>query len=170
MSVSRTADAEAAADATPQWRVRPARAADLPEVARALAGLLAELGGNAPAEPNLEAAAAQVIDDPGIGCLIVADSDEESLVGVLAASWQHAIHVPGRYCILQDLWTSPSWRGRGVGAALVSELLEIMRAERVDRVEVGLPSRSFAGLEATEAFYRSVGFAALGPRMRKVLS
>ena len=169
MSGPRTVDAETAADPTPQWRVRRAESADLPEVARALVGLLAELGGNVPAEGDLEAAAAQVIDDPGLGCLIVADTAEEGLVGVLAAGWQHAIHVPGRYCILQDLWTSPSWRGRGVGAALVSELLEIMRAERVDRVEVGLPSRNFAGLEATEAFYRSVGFAALGPRMRRVL-
>lgn len=169
MSGARTVDAEASVDATPQWRVRRAESADVPEVARALAGLLAELGGTVPAEGDLEAAAAQVIDDPRLGCLIVADSAEAGLLGVLAASWQHAIHVPGRYCILQDLWTSPSWRGRGVGAALVSELLEIMRAEHVDRVEVGLPSRSFEGLEATEAFYQSVGFATLGPRMRRVL-
>jgi len=169
MSDARTVDAEVALDATPHWRVRPAGPADLPGVARALAGLLAELGGAVPAEPDLEAAAAQVLDDRGLGCLIVADAAEDGLVGVLAAGWQHAIHVPGRYCILQDLWTSPSWRGRGVGAALVSELLEIMRAERVDRVEVGLPSQAFAGLQATEAFYRSVGFATLGPRMRRVL-
>ena len=169
MSGARTVGAEAATDSARQWRVRRAESADLPEVARALAGLLAELGGTVPAEGDLEAASAQVIDDPGQGCLIVAASTEDGLIGVLAASWQHAIHVPGRYCILQDLWTSPSWRGRGVGAALVSELLEIMRAERVDRVEVGLPSQSFEGLEATEAFYRSVGFTSLGPRMRMVL-
>jgi GNAT superfamily N-acetyltransferase len=156
-------------DEIPQWSVRRADVGDLHEVARALTELLVELSGAAPAASELEAATSEVIDDPGRGCLLVAATAEGELVGVLAASWQHAIHVPGRYCILQDLWTSPSWRDRGVGAALVTELLEVMRGQQVNRVEVGLPSRNFAGLEATEAFYRAIGFVSLGPRMRQVL-
>jgi GNAT superfamily N-acetyltransferase len=153
----------------PTWWVRDCGRDDLPEVAQALAQLLRELSGATPSEAELEGAAAEVIADPERGCLLVADSGDDGLVGVLAASWQHAIHVPGRYCILQDLWTHPAWRSQGVGAALVAELLERMREEDVDRVEVGLPSDRFAALAATEAFYRENGFAQLGPRMRQML-
>ena len=32
---------------------------------------------------------------------------------MLAASWQRAIHVPGRYATIQDLWVTPAWRSRG---------------------------------------------------------
>jgi branched-chain amino acid aminotransferase len=153
----------------PPWWVRDGGKDDLPEVAHALAQLLAELSGTTPSEQELEVAAAEAIADPERGCLLVVDTVDEGLVGVLAASWQHAIHVPGRYCILQDLWTHPAWRSQGVGAALVAELLERMREEDVDRVEVGLPSDCFAALAATEAFYRKNGFAQLGPRMRQML-
>ncbi len=153
----------------PPWWVRDGGKDDLPEVARALAELLAELTGTTPSGQELEVAAADVIADSERGCLLVVDTVDEGIVGVLAASWQHAIHVPGRYCILQDLWTHPAWRSQGVGAALVAELLERMREEGVDRVEVGLPSERFGALAATEAFYRENGFALLGPRMRQVL-
>ena len=163
--VRRNADG---ADAPPWW-VRDGSRHDVPEIARALAQLLTELGGKAPSEHELQTAAAEVIADPDRGCVLVADTVDEGLVGVLAASWQHAIHVPGRYCILQDLWTRHEWRSQGVGAGLVLELLERMREEGVDRIEVGLPSERFGALAATEAFYRENGFALLGPRMRQVL-
>ena len=151
------------------WHVRDATYGDLAEIAGALGDLLAELGGTPPAARELERAAAETIADPASGCLLVAATAADGLVGVLAASWQHAVHVPGRYCILQDLWTEPAWRGEGVGAALVAALAELMRRQGMDRVEVGLPSRAFAGLEATEAFYRANGFVSVGPRMRQVL-
>jgi branched-chain amino acid aminotransferase len=156
-------------DAVPRWSVREAVNDDLPDVARALSELLTELSGAAPSVQELEGAAGEVVNNPEHGCVLVADAADDGLVGVLAASWQHAIHVPGRYCILQDLWTHPSWRSRGVGAALVAELLERMHEQGVARVEVGLPSERFEALAATEAFYRQNGFGPLGPRMRQVL-
>jgi GNAT superfamily N-acetyltransferase len=160
---------QASVEEAPRWWVRGAIHSDLPAVAGGLADLLRELGGVPPEVQALERAAADVLEDPALGCLLVAETGESDLIGVLAASWQHAIHVPGRYCILQDLWTAPSWRNRGLGAALIAELLERMRASGIERVEVGLPSRQFTGLEATEAFYAANGFTPLGPRMRQVL-
>ena len=38
-----------------------------------------------------------------MGALIVAEAGAE-IVGVLSASWQRALHVPGRYATIQDLW------------------------------------------------------------------
>jgi GNAT superfamily N-acetyltransferase len=169
MSDPPAAPAEDGTDAAPQWSVRNAAAKDLPEVARVLAELLIELGGSAPARHELEAAAALVLAEPEQGCLLVADAADESLVGVLAASFQHAIHIPGRYCILQDLWTDPSRRSEGIGAGLLAMLLQRMREQEIRRVEVGLPPSSFSASEATEAFYRENGFVPLGPRMRQLL-
>jgi GNAT superfamily N-acetyltransferase len=93
----------------------------------------------------------------------------EAILGVLGASWQSAIHVAGRYALIQDLWVHRAWRGSGVGGGLLAALFERARERGIGRVEVGLPRASFAGLEATEAFYRANGFTALGTRMRRSL-
>jgi GNAT superfamily N-acetyltransferase len=90
-----------------------------------------------------------------------------SLVGVLSMSWQCAIHTPGRYALIQDLWVRPGWRGSGVGAGLLAALFALARERGVPRVEVGLPRESFAAVAATEAFYVANGFTGLGPRMRR---
>jgi GNAT superfamily N-acetyltransferase len=157
------------AEGVPEWWVRDAVLDDLEEVVAALADLLRELSGTAPSRDDLYQAATTVVLDPEQGCILVAQTTHDSLVGVLAASFQHAIHVPGRYCILQDLWVSPRLRSQGVGAALMAALLEHIRRRNMDRVEVGLPSEHFAELAATQAFYSANGFTLLGPRMRRVL-
>jgi GNAT superfamily N-acetyltransferase len=153
----------------PQPLVRSALPGDTADVVAALVQLLAELGGSAPAPDRLAAAVRALIEDRELGSLLVAEAPE-GIVGVLAASWQHALHAAGAYCIVQDLWVDPSWRSRGVGALLLDALLERMGARRITRVEVGLPSARFEGLEATEAFYARNGFTMLGPRMRQVIA
>ena len=90
-----------------------------------------------------------------------------AIVGVLGASWQSAIHIPGRYALIQDLWVHPSWRGAGVGGGLLAALFELARRAGIACVEVGLPRERFAGLAATEAFYLANGFTPLGARMRR---
>jgi GNAT superfamily N-acetyltransferase len=150
------------------WTVRAAGAADLDAVAVAVERLLVELGGRRPARAELETEIRAVLEDPGVGALLVAEAEGE-VVGVLSASWQRALHVPGRYATIQDLWTDAGWRGRGVGAGLVDELAALCRAEGVARIEVGLPRESFEAIRATEAFYLGNGFEQLGPRMRRLL-
>jgi GNAT superfamily N-acetyltransferase len=151
------------------WTVRRAVLADAPAVAAAVRELLRELGGTPSAPPAMEAAAGKLIVSPWAGAVFLAEAGEE-LVGVLAASWQMAIHVPGSYALIQDLWVGESWRSRSVGAGLLAALLELARAKRFERVEVGLPRESFAGFASTESFYLGNGFVANGPRMRRVLS
>lgn len=149
--------------------IRPAAAADAGKVAAAVEQLLVELGGSRPPREELEAEVRAALADPGIGATIVAEADGE-IVGVLSASWQRALHVPGRYATIQDLWVDPDWRSRKVGAALVDELAALCLAQGVARIEVGLPRESFAAIRATEAFYLGNGFEQLGPRMRRLLA
>jgi para-aminobenzoate synthetase len=154
--------------AAPRVGVRLAGVQDAAAVAAAVRELLLELSGEAPAPAALERAARAVLEDPSAGAVLVA-SEGERLLGVLTVSWQIAIHVPGRYALIQDLWVAPDRRGSAIGGELLRALFELAMEREIVRVEVGLPSERFAGLPATEAFYLSNGFSHLGPRMRQVL-
>jgi GNAT superfamily N-acetyltransferase len=157
-------------DATsPAWEVRGARHADVEAVALAVNALLLELGGTPPPRSSMQEVVRTLIDTPDAGTVLVADADGE-LVGVLAASWQLAIHAPGAYALIQDLWVHGAWRGQAVGAGLLRKLYELASGRGFARVEVGLPRESFAQFDATEAFYRGNGFEPNGPRMRRVLA
>ena len=148
--------------------VRSAVAGDAPAVASAVAELLLELGGKCPAPARLEAEARRLVDEPREGVLLVAEADGE-IVGVLGASWQRALHVPGRYATVQDLWVAEEWRGAGIGAGLIDALAAMARERGVSRLEVGLPRESFAAIAQTESFYLANRFEHLGPRMRRLL-
>jgi GNAT superfamily N-acetyltransferase len=149
--------------------VRTATVDDAPAVASAVEELLIELGGERPPTAALEEGARTLVEDRDAGILLVAE-DDGSIVGILAASWQYAIHVPGRYGTIQDLWVHPEWRSRALGRELVLALVKRAAEVGVPRLEVGLPQEGFAQLGATERFYRENEFTPLGPRMRRLLS
>jgi len=149
-------------------RIRPATGEDAPGVAAAIEALLIELGGERPSTTALEEGARTLAGDPRIGTLLVADHEGE-VVGVCATSWQYAIHVPGRYGTIQDLWVDPEWRSRKLGRELILALVREATEAGVPRLEVGLPQEGFAQLAATERFYRENDFTPLGPRMRRLL-
>lgn len=149
--------------------VRRAGAEDVGAAVAAVRELLAELGGSIPETREMEAAAHALVADRDAGLLLLAKLDGE-VVGVLAASYQLAIHTAGRYALLQDLWVKPAHRSGSIGRQLVAALCEAGRERGLSRVEVGLPKESFAKIEATRAFYLDNGFQPLGPRMRLPLT
>jgi GNAT superfamily N-acetyltransferase len=151
-----------------QSTVREAETEDVEGVTTAVESLLAELGGRKPERGDLEAEVRALLVDPQGGSVLVAEADGE-IVGVLSASWQRAIHVPGVYATIQDLWVEEAWRSRGVGAELVEAIASQARTRGVSRLEVGLPRETFAAIASTESFYRRNGFEHLGPRMRRLL-
>jgi GNAT superfamily N-acetyltransferase len=156
--------------AASEWRVREAEPEDAAAVAAAVAQLLVELSGGGPPATELERATVELARDRGMGALLVAEAGGgDGIVGVLAASWQHAIHVPGRYGTIQDLWVHPDWRSRAIGRDLIDAYCEIARQAGAKRIEVGLPREDFERIDATSAFYRANGFEHLGPRMRRKL-
>jgi branched-chain amino acid aminotransferase len=155
----------------PEWTVRRAEPGDVAAVMDGVTQLLVELGGEGPAPAEMERAVGELIGDRDVGALLVSEATDgnDGIVGVLAASWQHAIHVPGRYGTIQDLWVHPEWRSRAIGRDLLAAFFELAREEGAKRVEVGLPREDFSNLAQTEAFYSANGFVHLGPRMRRVL-
>lgn len=162
-------DAPPPAAAGASWLVRSARGDDIAAVAGAVEQLLLELGGSRPPLSAMEETVRCLLEDRHAGTLLVAQA-RDAIVGVLAASWQTAIHVPGRYALIQDLWVHPSWRSKAVGADLLVALCELARERRIARIEVGLPQDAFPAIRATQAFYLANGFSPLGERMRRVIS
>jgi GNAT superfamily N-acetyltransferase len=150
------------------WTIREATLGDIAAVASAVTDLLVELGGKPAPIPDLEEAARDVITNPPLGTLLVADADGH-LAGMLGVSWQHAIRIPGRYGIIQELWVHPAWRGRTVGGDLIVALFKRARDRKAYRLEVGLPNENFPYLAATEAFYLNNGFTTVGLRMKRLL-
>jgi GNAT superfamily N-acetyltransferase len=148
--------------------VREAGAGDVEGVTAAVEALLVELGGRRPARSELETEVRALLGDPAAGSVLIAEADGE-IVGLLSASWQRAIHVPGIYATIQDLWVDGAWRSRGVGAELVEAIASQARTRGVSRLEVGLPRETFAAIASTESFYERNGFEHLGPRMRRLL-
>jgi len=155
-----------AATSTSEWSVRAATNDDVEAVAGAVRALLLELDGTPTSAAAMEDATRTLIASPWEGAVLVAQA-RVAIVGMLAASWQMAIHVPGSYALIQDLWVDPAWRGQAVGAGLVEALVELARGRHMERIEVGLPRESFSNFAATESFYLSNGFTANGPRMRR---
>ena len=158
-----------AATAGPGWRVREAGEADVPALGAGVGELLGELGGRTPTPAELEAEVRALLADRAGGSLLVGEAEGGEIVGVLGASWQRAIHVPGVYATIQDLWVSRPWRSRGVGAGLIEAMAGLCRERGASRIEVGLPRETFAAIAATEGFYSRNGFEHLGPRMRRLL-
>lgn len=150
-------------------RVRAARPEEAAAVAAAVESLLVELGGSRPAPAAMEEEVRAILTDPALGAMLVAEAGGE-IVGVLGASWCRAVHVPGRYAVVQDLWVDPRWRSAGVGADLIGALAALASEQGVGRLEVGLPREDFAAIAQTEAFYLANGFEHLGPRMRRLLA
>jgi GNAT superfamily N-acetyltransferase len=151
------------------WLIRAATHADVEAVAAAVSELLLELGGTPPAESAMRDTVRTLIDGPQEGAVLVADA-AGTVIGVIAASWQTAIHAPGVYALIQDLWVDPAWRSRSVGAGLLAALFALARSKGMERVEVGLPREGFDRFAATEAFYLGNGFTPNGPRMRRLLA
>jgi GNAT superfamily N-acetyltransferase len=147
--------------------VERAAAADSEQVATAVAALLSELRGE-PVAPSPASAVtlARLLRDEHHGAVFVARSPGGGLAGFAGVTWQLALHVGGEYGLIQEVWTAPSWRGRGVGAALVEAIRTAARAHGVDSLEVGLPRASYGELAATTAFYERLGFELVGARMR----
>ena len=153
----------------PTWRLRTADLDDAEHIAGAVQRLLVELDGTPGDLDSMTLATRALIRHDELGVIFIAESDR-ALIGLLAASWVHAIHVGGRYALIQDLWVDPAWRSRDVGKTLLIAISELARDHHVPRLEVGLPVESFDGFSATHSFYLANEFEPNGPRLRRLLS
>jgi GNAT superfamily N-acetyltransferase len=140
--------------------VRPATVADVDELVRLRAVMMAALG-----EPDggpwraacaaylrealaARTAVARVVDDPAAPGRLVACG-----VGVVMRRLPGPHTLDGRIGHIASMVTEPPWRGRGLATAIMVGLVDWYRAEGVRRVFLHAS-------EDGEAIYRGLGFAA----------
>lgn len=134
--------------------IRPARAADLPE----LAGLVGRywafeaIPGFDP--PRIRALLERLLAEPERGRAWLARSDAEPvgyLLGVYVLSFEHQ----GLTAEIDELFVLPEQRSRGIGAALLKDALAAFGSAGCTRVQLQLAR----GNEAARRFYHRHGFA-----------
>jgi GNAT superfamily N-acetyltransferase len=55
-------------------------------------------------------------------------------MGIVHIVFHRSTWTPGDYCYLQDLFTVPAYRGRGVGRALIEHVYQFAGDRRASRV------------------------------------
>ena len=150
----------------PSLTIRPARVEDAPLLAaaeRAIAatpGLLVPL----PAELTDERCAQKIAALAGAdnGRFLVAEHDGAPVGHAMLdplpyAAVRHVVHL--------TLVAHAGWQGRGVGRALLEQLIEwAQSAPAVEKIELNVRASNAAAI----ALYRKVGFAEIGRWQRRV--
>jgi GNAT superfamily N-acetyltransferase len=96
-----------------------------------------------------------VISHPEIEIFVAADSQDRP-VGMVALSHRPQLRLRGRIATVDELVVTETWRRRGVGRALMQQVIERCgaRALSVKRLEVSAYAQ-----EELQSFYLACGFA-----------
>jgi GNAT superfamily N-acetyltransferase len=114
-----------------RYRVRTARPGDR----EAVGALLGELGYTELTPDAVKNALTWTLSHPEIEVLVAADALERP-VGLIAFSHRPRLRLGGRILTIDELVVSASWRGRGLGRALLGAALARARVLGAMRVEV----------------------------------
>ena len=141
----------ATSSSAPAFRIRRARRGD----AEALAALLRELGFP---EGSDTQTVHWVTSHPEIEIFVACDPQDRP-VGMLSLSHRPQLRLRGRIATVDELVVTESWRRRGVGRALMQQIIERCgaRALSVKRLEVSAYAQ-----EELRGFYESCGFVTVG--------
>ena len=74
--------------------------------------------------------------------------------GVAVLRFRPALWTQALECYLEELYVVPERRGRGIGRALMEELLELARRRGADRIDLGTSEDDVAAW----SLYESLGF------------
>lgn len=117
--------------------------------------------------PIYRAAAAKLLPAEDIYAAFLAQSPTGETVGLLTVSQCVAVYAGGFFGEINEFYVQPSARKLGLGRALI----EAARSEALRRdwpfLEVGAPDMPRS--QATYDFYRSCGFAEVGPRLELIV-
>lgn len=117
--------------------------------------------------PIYRAAAAKLLPADDTFAAFLAQAPTGESVGLLTVSQCVAVYAGGRFGEINEFYVRPSARKLGLGRALIGAA----RSEALRRgwpfLEVGAPDMPRS--QATYDFYRSCGFAEIGPRLELIV-
>jgi ribosomal protein S18 acetylase RimI-like enzyme len=109
----------------------------------------------------MTAALARLLADPALGFVLLARADDGgALLGYGVATMGYDIEFGGPDAFVTELYVDAAVRGRGVGRALLSGLMEELSRRGAGAVQLMVRPEN----NAARALYESLGFAAV-PRL-----
>jgi GNAT superfamily N-acetyltransferase len=99
-------------------------------------------------------------------CAFVAYEDQ-NIIGICTLMESFAIYANGNYGIIDEMYVDPDYRSLGVGARLISAVVEYGRQKSWARIDVTAPENE--RWSRTRAFYEKEGFIFTGPKLKKLL-
>ena len=138
-----------------RWNPRLATADDADGVARLLHDFNSEFGSPS---PGAEVLAAR------LRVLLAGDETTAILVGtpavaVAVVTLRPNVWYAGQVALLDELYVVPRLRGRGIGSAIVEQLVSTARARGVDLIEINVDE----GDVDAQRFYERHGFSSTEP-------
>ena len=98
--------------------------------------------------------------------IVLLAHDQDSVVGCLTLTENHALYAEGAFGIIPELYVRPAFRSRHVGAMLLREAKQVALLRRWTRLEVTTPP--LPQFDRTLAFYERQGFSISGGRKMKI--
>jgi GNAT superfamily N-acetyltransferase len=129
-------------------------------VARLLVGFRNHLGVDWPSDNAFLAGVERLIDDPDAEYLLAAPDADSAPAGVAQLRYRFGIWWAAEDCLLEDLFVEESARGKGLGRALLDQVIERARLRGCRRIELDVNDNNHGAL----ALYRSAGFSNDDPR------
>ena len=133
--------------------IRVARSADVETVASLVAGFRDHLASTTPADAELVARLAPLLEHPDSEVLLAFSGDGVA-VGYTLTRFFPSLWFEGVEAFLEDLFIAPEARGGGIGARLVEEVARRARARRVSSISLNTNENN----AAAQALYRRAGF------------
>lgn len=129
-------------------KISPTHTADCPVIARLIAELASSTGETTPVTAEY---VRQYLEFPGSNILVAIM--EQQVVGMLSYSLRPNLFHAGESCMIEELIVAQPFRNRGIGGALLEELLR--QLGNSDCVEVSVTT--MPNNHRAIAFYRSHG-------------
>lgn len=127
---------------------------DIPTLSNLLAALFAQ---EAEFTPNPEAnqrGLARIINNPGIGAILVARKDHQ-IIGMVNLLFTISTALGEPVALLEDMVVFPEARGQGIGSQLLAAAIAHARQQGCQRITLLTDHDN----QAAQAFYAKEGFA-----------
>jgi ribosomal protein S18 acetylase RimI-like enzyme len=138
-------------------RIRQATAADAAQLCKLLSLLFAQEADFKPDAELQSCGLRLILDQPEVGIIYCATKGK-SLIGMVSILFTVSTAEGSRAAWLEDMIVHPNWRGKSIGAQLLYEAINRVRATGCTRITLLTDSTNGAAIH----FYEKAGFIRSG--------
>jgi len=132
---------------------RTATATDIPIMCDLLAELFAQEVEFSPDASKQASALQQILDNPNVGCLFVAEKDDR-IVAMVNILFTVSTALGAMVAILEDVVVAEGHRGDNIGSGLLSYVFKLLQEQGIQRVSLLTDSDNLKA----QNFYQQLGF------------